>query len=128
MKVLIIYIYIVGVQVYDKFTNSNFTLHAHVLLWTGDIPAISKLVNLTGHNSYMGCRFCNLRGVYSQHIYYPLQYEDSTIIYDPYNLPNRNHEEYLEDIEEIENLTGTAKSIHIMERGNSLHVILFKIT
>ena len=30
-------------------------------------------MNITGHNSYSGCRFCNIRGIYSQkykHIYF----------------------------------------------------------
>ena len=101
--------------------KETFFLHAHVLLWTGDIPAISKLVNLMGHNAYMGCRFCNICGVYSNHIYYPLNrkhaLDNSHIIYDPYNLPYRNHEEYLQDVKDIENLTGTIKNNQAKSRG-----------
>jgi hypothetical protein len=29
----------------------KFYLKAHVISWSGDIPAISKILNLTGHNS-----------------------------------------------------------------------------
>ena len=102
-------------------------MRAHVLLWTGDIPAISKLVNLTGHNSYMGCRFCNLRGVYTNHIYYPLQCNNSQINYDPYDLPNRNHEEYLQDVEDVENLTGNIKNMQATARGNNVNIFFYII-
>jgi len=35
---------------------------------------MTKVMYLTGHNSYMGCRFCYIKGTYcyqSRHIYYP---------------------------------------------------------
>jgi hypothetical protein len=97
-------------------------LRAHVLLWTGDIPAISKLVNLMGHNAYMGCRHCNICGVYNDHIYFPLSREHSTsnnnIQYNPQNLPLRTHQEYLQDVECIEAIqTNQAKINRATERG-----------
>jgi hypothetical protein len=45
-----------------------------LLTWTGDIPALSKSLNVTGHNSYRACRFCMLEGIChpsNHHIYYP---------------------------------------------------------
>ena len=45
-----------------------------MLIWTGDIPALSKSLNVTGHNSYRACRFCMLEGIChlsNHHIYYP---------------------------------------------------------
>lgn len=45
-----------------------------MLTWTGDIPALSKSLNLSGHNSYKACRFCMLEGIChpsNNHIYYP---------------------------------------------------------
>ena len=51
-----------GISCYDDNKKEQFTLRAHILAWTGDIPALSKVVCLTGHNSYSGCRFCNLQG------------------------------------------------------------------
>ena len=35
---------------------------------------MTKIMYLTGHNSYLGCRFCYLKGVYcniSRHVYFP---------------------------------------------------------
>lgn len=63
-----------GIRCTDGRTNEPFTLHAHLLTWTGDIPALSKSLNLSGHNSYKACRFCMLKGIChpsNKHIYYP---------------------------------------------------------
>ena len=63
-----------GVFCIDGRTNEPFILHAHLLTWTGDIPALSKSLNLSGHNSYKACRFCTLEGTChpsNKHIYYP---------------------------------------------------------
>jgi len=46
-----------GVSCYDALMRCEFILHAHIIAWTGDIPALSKIMNITGHNSYSGCRF-----------------------------------------------------------------------
>src|SRR5579862_3398918 len=51
-----------GVKAYDAFTKSEFTLKAHLVLITGDTPAISKLLHLSGHNAIYPCRACNLQG------------------------------------------------------------------
>ena len=95
-------------MIYDGLTKSNFNLHCYVVMWTGDIPAISKLMNITGHNSYMGCRFCYLKGIYcynSKHVYYPCtmpkNYKDSD--YDPLNLPKRTEHSFKQYILLIEN-------------------------
>ncbi|GET57180.1 transposase domain-containing protein [Rhizophagus irregularis DAOM 181602=DAOM 197198] len=63
-----------GVQCIDGRTNEPFILHAHLLTWTGDVLALSKSLNLSGHNSYKGCHFCMIKGTYhpsNKHIYYP---------------------------------------------------------
>ena len=52
----------------------EFILHAYIIAWTSDIPALSKVMNITGHNSYSGCRFCDIKRIYSEkykHIYFP---------------------------------------------------------
>jgi hypothetical protein len=61
---------------------------------------------LTGHNSYSGCRFCNLRGTLNKannHIYYPLQ------DINPRQLDIRTHDEMLNNIDQIEQLEGNRK-------------------
>ncbi|CAG8792974.1 26331_t:CDS:2, partial [Gigaspora rosea] len=54
----------------------TFILRAHILSWLGDIPALTKVMCTTGHNSYKACRFCSIRGICckeNQHIYFPLK-------------------------------------------------------
>ncbi|CAB4383653.1 unnamed protein product [Rhizophagus irregularis] len=57
-----------------------------------------------GHNSYQGCRYCNIRGIWSNHIYYPTtppnNFENNTT-YDIFALPNRTHEEWQQRLEKI---------------------------
>ena len=94
-------------------------------MWTGDIPAITKVLNLTGHNSYMACRFCNIHGIYNNHIYYPLNSDLQSSSYDFSNLPMRSHKEYSEDVAKIRQIhSESEKNKQINLRGN---FILFYI-
>ncbi|CAG8845425.1 14992_t:CDS:2, partial [Gigaspora margarita] len=47
-----------GIQCVDGVIGKTFTLRAHVLSWSGDIPALAKVMCTTGHNSYKACHFC----------------------------------------------------------------------
>ena len=52
-------------------------------------------MNITGHNSFSGCRFCEIQGVYSQkhkHVYF-----SSKGIY-----AKKNHADWLSHLNEIE--------------------------
>jgi len=54
-------------------------------------------MNITGHNSYSGCRFCEIQGTYSQkhkHIYFPTNSKTNYI--------KKNHTNCLSYINEIE--------------------------
>jgi hypothetical protein len=79
-------------------------------------------MHLTGHNSYLGCRYCYIKGIYchqSKHVYYPcrmpnLQQED----FDPLNLPKRTPQSFERDILKIENEhQNTAKQSFIKNSG-----------
>lgn len=58
---------------------------------------------LTGHNSYKGCRYCNIKGLYVNHIYYPstppMGYNSTC--YDANNLPLRSHDEFEKIIQDL---------------------------
>ncbi|CAH1760518.1 8935_t:CDS:2 [Entrophospora sp. SA101] len=45
------------IECYDVLNVELFQLKARILAWTGDIPAVTKIMCFTGHNSYQGCRF-----------------------------------------------------------------------
>jgi Transposase family tnp2 len=55
-----------GVHTYDAATNEHFDLHAHLILFSGDLPAMSKLLCLRGTNAHCPCRFCLIRGEHDQ--------------------------------------------------------------
>lgn len=75
-------------------------------------------MNITGHNSYSGCRFCDIRGVYSQkykHIYF----------LDEKKCTKKNHSDWLLRVSEIEAAdTNSEKDALIRQHGNTYYVII----
>jgi len=118
-NILIIFFILGGIKCYDAYTKSEFILHAHIIAWTGDIPALTKIMNITGHNSYSGCRFCNIQGVYSykyKHIYYHPQSKETYI--------KKNYSDWLKQINEIETASSfKEKEILIKKYGNYYLII-----
>ncbi|GES97902.1 transposase domain-containing protein [Rhizophagus clarus] len=110
-----------GITCYDACTKCKFLLHAHLITWTGDIPALTKIMNITSHNSYHGCRICNIEGVYSQkhkHIYFPPKQ----------NCMNKDHSDWIGYINEIEAATtNKEKEILIRKYGIKGKSILFEL-
>jgi hypothetical protein len=98
-------------------------LRCHVITWTGDMPAVSKLMCMSGHNAYRGCRFCYLKGVYSEkyrHVYYPCSMPRSSNMsaFDPENLPNRTEHDFFSDINKVINETNnTRRALYVKETG-----------
>lgn len=113
-----------GYKVHDAHANKTFTLRGSVVLVSGDMPAMAKLMAMKGPNAYSCCRYCNIRGIYCKrrrHVYCPLtppthnssprkrteveEEEDDYLDnvdpdleykqYDPRNLPMRNHVEFI---------------------------------
>ncbi|CAG8529640.1 11950_t:CDS:2, partial [Gigaspora margarita] len=72
--------------------EESFTLHTAVVNWSDNTPGLTKLMCITGHNSYRGCRYCNLKGIHTNHIYYPtiLPTNVNSIRYCASNLPKRS--------------------------------------
>ena len=51
----------------------KFILYAYIIAWTGNILALSKVMSIIGYNLYSGCRFCDIKEIYSEkykHIYF----------------------------------------------------------
>ncbi|RGB26442.1 hypothetical protein C1646_631332, partial [Rhizophagus diaphanus] len=120
-----------GITCYDAVLQETFTLQSHILSWSGDIPALSKVMCLSGHNARSGCRFCYIHGIYSniaRHIYFPLQppqgYNGTN--YDPENLPMRSHTSHLQDIEAMEN-ERRYKNVIQREKGINGRSILLEL-
>jgi hypothetical protein len=62
---------------------------------------------LTGHNSSKGCRYCDIKGIYKNHIYYPTippeNYKKNCKTYDSRNLPLRTHSQFKERLQVLSN-------------------------
>jgi hypothetical protein len=107
-----------GVRAFDVLTNEIFLLRAYLLLVFGDIPAMSMVMRMTGHNGFSPCRMCKILGVQipdsNNRVYYvPLdrslhptvtESESETAIYDAAKLPLRTEEDMLRQAREVQNV------------------------
>jgi len=98
-------------------------------MWTGDMPAISKLMCMSGHNAYRGCRFCYLKGVYSEkyrHVYFPCSMPSSSDILDDFNpedLPIRSEHDFLSDVDKIMNETNKTRRKSCVKKTGIINFI-----
>ncbi|RIA79710.1 hypothetical protein C1645_702044, partial [Glomus cerebriforme] len=88
---------------------------------------------LTGHNSYKACRYCDIRGIYFNHIYYPTTLPTSLLNeinknYNPSNLPQRTHNDYKTRVEQIMTIPPSkARNKMVSELGVTGRSILLDI-
>lgn len=106
----------VGEPTLDGQRQIMVALRAFLILCGGDIPAVSMIMNIKGHNGYSPCRMCKILGVgvpnSSSTVYYcPLDRSRHPQVlngsrepsrYDPRNLPLRTHKEFLEQAREVQ--------------------------
>ena len=108
----------VGVQAYDVVEGEMFTLRAYLITVFGDIPAVSMLLRMKGHNACSPCRLCTIRGIRIPNssittLYVPLcrkNLETSQADYDPANLPSRTHEQFMVQAREVQSAKTNAQS------------------
>jgi hypothetical protein len=101
----------VGVPTYDALLHSFFSLYAYLITAFGDIPAISMLMHMKGHNSLSPCRMCTIKGIQmpnlqNKMLYMPLSccnHPEPTDIdeYDLGNLPLCEHNFFLVQAESL---------------------------
>ncbi|CDO71844.1 hypothetical protein BN946_scf184939.g68 [Trametes cinnabarina] len=106
----------VGVPAFDSTSLSPFSLHAYLVLVSGDMPAVSMIMQMKGHNGLFPCRMCTIRGLpipdSRNHAHYvPLHRQrhpavqenpgDFIAQYSGAALPLRTHEQYLTQAREV---------------------------
>ncbi|KAL7280964.1 hypothetical protein ACG7TL_005913 [Trametes sanguinea] len=84
----------IGVSTYDTLSDTLFLLRAYLIVAFGDIPAMSLLMRMKGHNALTPCRMCTIRGVRGP--------SGGSKRYDPAALPLRSHEDFLANAREID--------------------------
>lgn len=112
-----------GVRAWDGYTQASFMLRAYLILVFGDIPAISMVMRMTGHNGFSPCRMCKILGVRVPNSrgttnYVPLDRSNHPTVlasrteirkYDPANLPLRSEDEMLSQGREVQSANTAAE-------------------
>ncbi|CAE6386878.1 unnamed protein product [Rhizoctonia solani] len=92
----------------DEPHASHILLRAFLIIIFGDIPAISKMLMIKGHNAVSPCRFCYIQGVLcrlakSSVYYVPLARPgDPPVFVSPNQLVPRTHELFLAHYDALE--------------------------
>ena len=102
----------IGVSAYDALSKRLFALHAYVIAGFGDIPAVSMLMHMKGHNGLCPCRMCEIQGIRvpnsrNNSLYVPLSRLNhpaptGIVEYDPENLPLRSHDRIMAQANSVE--------------------------
>src|SRR6266849_6280803 len=115
-----------GVRAFDAQAKEFFLLRAYLILVFGDIPAISMLMRMTGHNGFSPCHMCKILGVRvpgsegTTH-YVPLdhsrhpsvrQSQDEVVRYDPAALPLHTEAEMLWQAQDVQDAPSDAEAEH----------------
>jgi hypothetical protein len=109
-----------GVKAYDSLTKSEFTLKGHLVLITGDTPAISKLLHLSGHNAIYPCRACTLQGTLYRYTKSKVQNKKNVVTnhamnyYPPRPAERRTFESYKRDGQQNVDDPPSAKQSNVM--------------
>lgn len=111
-----------GVRAYDVLTSQLFALRAYLILVFGDIPAVSLLMRMKGHNGISPCRMCKIIAVRPPNPRGPTYYvpldrsshpdiaDTEVQVYDPDHLPLRTHDELLAQALEVQQATTNAEA------------------
>jgi hypothetical protein len=105
-----------GIRVFDVAQSELFPLRAYLILVFGDIPALSMVMRIKGHNGLRPCRMCHIKGLRIPNSratthYVPLDRSrhpdvrcDNTATkkYDPSQLPLRTHADFLEQGHQVQ--------------------------
>ena len=102
----------VGVSAYDALSRSVFALHAYLITGFGDIPAVSMLMHMKGHNGVCPCRMCGILGIRipdsrNKTHYVPLSRRNhpaptDVVEYRPEELPLRSHDQFMAQAKAVE--------------------------
>lgn len=115
-----------GVTAFDVLSQLIFLLHAFLIIAFGDIPAISLITHMKGHNGILPCRMCEIKGIRqpgsraSTH-YVPLNRERfpqnlQVVRYDPSNLPMRTHENLMSQAREVQSARTKTQSKELAKK------------
>jgi hypothetical protein len=104
----------IGVSAYDALSRSLFALHAYVITGFGDIPTVSMLMHMKGHNGLCLCRMCSIVAIRmpdlrNETLYVPLSCcnhpaPTDVVEYHLENLPLRSHNHFMAQAKAVESV------------------------
>lgn len=119
--------FLAGVPTFDAEQDELFSLHAYLIAAFGDIPAISMILRMKGHNGIFPCRMCLIKGVRVPNTrntshYVPLYRANHPVVlagdnaevavYASANLPLRTHEQFLDQARHVQLAPTSAEEQH----------------
>ena len=100
-----------GVRAFDANTGEIFCLRAFLIVVFGDIPAMSLVMKMKGHNGILSCHACRIHGLRIPNAdnkvhYIPLDRSSHPQAgripkYDPEQLPMRTHQQFLSNAQSV---------------------------
>jgi hypothetical protein len=104
----------IGVSAYDALSRSLFALHAYVITGFGDIPAVSMLMHMKGHNGLCPCQMCSIVAICmpdsrNKTLYVLLSHRNhptptNVVEYRPENLPLHSHDHFMAQAKAVESV------------------------
>ena len=98
----------IGVLTFNALLQMTFTLHAYLTVVFGNIPAVSMVMHMKGHNTITLCQICEFWGICkpgTKTHYVPLDHSSfpgSQDSYDPSVLPLHDHASFLKQAEMVQ--------------------------
>jgi len=118
----------VGVQAFDILSSKLFTLCAHLIIAFSNIPAMSMIMHMKGHNGFSPCRMCEIVGlcipnsratthyVPLNHAGHPQVQAGDVETYDPEHLPLQMHSAFLARAYEVQIAPSNAKAVRLAKK------------
>ena len=101
-----------SVSAYDALLSSLFALHAYVIAGFGDIPTVSMLMHMKGHNSLFPCQMCGIEGIHIKDLQNRMLYvllscrnhpnPTDVVEYYPERLPLRSYDSFMAQAKSVE--------------------------
>jgi hypothetical protein len=88
--------------------QSIFILHAYLIVVFGDIPAVSLIMHMKGHNAIASCRMCKIQGIHkpgtkTNYVLLDRSFSPGSLdSYNPSALPLCNHASFLKQAEIVQ--------------------------
>ena len=103
-----------SMSVFDALLSRLFILHAYVITGFGNIPAISMLMHMKGHNALCPCQMCSIQGICMLDLWNKTLYvllsccnhpmPTDIVEYCPKKLPLCTHNSFMAQAKEVESI------------------------